>query len=111
MCSAYANFILKSLFFAVQPLRIFNSSARTFVDYAPEYCVVQQRVAWHPGQFVRYHGQFNYALLFFYVAVRFLVLVSHLVWVYFADLVSFARVCAFMGVELDSLLMIKTLFH
>lgn len=111
MCSAYANFILKSLCFAVQPLRIFNSSVQTFVDYAPEYCVVQQRKAWHADKFVRYHGQLNYALLFIYIAVRFLVLASHLVWVYFSDLVSFARVCAFMGVELDSLLMMKTLFH
>ena len=103
--------MLKSLCVAVQPLRILNSSAQSFVDYGPEYCIVQQRRAWHPDKFVRYHGQLNYALIFIYMAVRFLVLVSHLVWVYFADLVSIASVCAFMGVQMDYLLMIKTLFH
>jgi hypothetical protein len=108
---AYATFIIKSLLYIIQPLKILNTTHQTFIDYNPEYCVIKERISWGKDHFVRYHGQVNYLLLFIYMMVRFLILANHLIWVYFKDQVAVARVCDFMGVQLDSVLMMKTLFN
>lgn len=93
-------------------MELFNHGSRTFLDFPEEYDVVRARLSWGDNHaFIRYYGFINYFLLFTYFMFRFFILVSHLVWVYFDDVVKLERILNFLGSEMTFRAMYKILYH
>jgi len=97
--------------FSAQPFRFLNQNAQTQLDYSPEYfTILDRRVIGH-GQYVRHFGIFNNLLGFGFIIVRFCLVVYHLVWFYFESNVQLKRVMEIFNVQMDYILMIKTIYQ